>query len=90
MSKRTTVIFSVLVAYIVLQFLWWEVLLVRQSNSIIKEKQNLVALSSSNLEIIQRDIKTLDDKKKMQVYMITGEGTVFLLLLLTGIYFVRK
>lgn len=90
MSKRTTLIFSVLVAYIVLQFLWWEVLLVKQSNSIIKEKQNLVALSSSNLDTIQHNIKILDDKRKMQVYMITGEGTVFLLLLLAGIYVVRK
>jgi len=47
-SKRTTLIFSVLVGYIVLQFLWWEVLLVRQSDNIISLKQNIAALSSSD------------------------------------------
>lgn len=90
MSKRTKLIFSVLVGYIVLQFLWWEVLLVRQSNQIINEKQKLAALSSTDDAIIQREIQSLHKKKKLQVYMITGEGTVFLLILLFGVFQVRK
>lgn len=90
MSKRTTLIFTVLVGYIVLQFLWWEVLLVRQSNEIINEKQKLAALSSSDDNIIKRDIEVLQDKKKKRLYMITGEGTVFLLILLYGVYKVRR
>ena len=90
MSKRTSFIFFVLVGYIVLQFLWWEILLVRQSNSIISLKQNLAALSSSDDQIILRDIAELHHKKTTQVYMIVGEGTVFLLILLFGIYRVRK
>lgn len=90
MSKRTTLIFFVLVGYIVMQFLWWEVLLVKQSNEILSEKQKLAALSSTNDEIIKRDINELQRKKQMRVYMITGEGTVFLLILLFGVYQVRK
>ena len=90
MSKRTTLIFSILVGYIVFQFLWWEILLVKQSNSIISLKQNLAALSSSDDVIILRDIAELQHKKNAQVYMIVGEGTVFLLILLFGIYQVRK
>ena len=90
MSKRTSFIFFVLVGYIVLQFLWWEVLLVRQSNNIISLKQNLAALSSSDDQIILRNIDALQHKKAAQVYMIVGEGTVFLLILLFGIYQVRK
>jgi K+-sensing histidine kinase KdpD len=89
-SKRTTLIFSILVGYIVLQFLWWEVLLVKQSDSIISLKQNIAALSSSDDKIIVRDIANLQHKKTTQVYMIVGEGTVFLLILLFGIYQVRK
>jgi K+-sensing histidine kinase KdpD len=88
--KRTTFIFSILVGYIVLQFLWWEILLVKQSNSIISLKQNIAALSSSDDKIILRDITELQNKKTAQVYMIVGEGTVFLLFLLFGIYQVRK
>ena len=90
MSKKTTLIFSILVGYIVLQFLWWEILLVKQSDSIISLKQNIAALSSSDEKIILRDITALQDKKTKQVYMIVGEGTVFLLILLFGIYRVRK
>lgn len=90
MSKRTTLIFSILVSYIVLQFLWWEILLVKQSDSIISLKQNIAALSSSDDKIILRDIASLQRKKTTQVYMIVGEGTVFLLMLLFGIYQVRK
>ena len=82
MSKRTSFIFFILVGYVVLQFLWWEVLLVRQSNNIISLKQNLAALSSSDDQIILRDIDELQRKKATQVYMIVGEGTVFLLILL--------
>lgn len=90
MSKRTTLIFSVLVGYIVLQFLWWEILLVRQSDNIISLKQNIAALSSSDDKIILRDIADLQKKKNARVYMIVGEGTVFLLILLFGVYQVRK
>lgn len=90
MSKQTTLIFSVLVGYIVLQFLWWEILLVRQSDTIISLKQNIAALSSSDDNIILRDISELQSKKNTRVYMIVGEGTVFLLILLFGIYQVRK
>lgn len=76
--------------YIVLQFLWWEILLVRQSNAIITLKQNIAALSSTDDSIILRDIELLQQKKIKQVYMIVGEGTVFLLIMLFGIYKVRK
>lgn len=65
-------------------------MLVRQSNQIISEKQKLAALSSTNDDIIKRDIEDLQKKKTTKLYMITGEGTVFLLILLFGVYQVRK
>jgi K+-sensing histidine kinase KdpD len=70
--------------------LWWEILLVKQSNSIISLNQNIAALSSSNNDVILRDIAQLQAKKITQVYMIVGEGTVFLLILLFGIFKVNK
>lgn len=90
MSKRTSIIFTILVGYVVMQFLWWEVLLVQQSNDIIAEKQKIAALSSTDDNIIKRDIAQLQHKRDMKVYMITGEGTVFLLILLFGVLQVRK
>ena len=90
MFKRTNFIFSILVAYIVLQFLWWEILLVKQSGAIISLKQNIAALSSSDDKIILTEIALLQNKKIAQVFMIVGEGTVFLLILLFGVFEVRK
>lgn len=90
MSKRTTLIFTVLVGYIVLQFLWWEVLLVRQSNANIYNEQKIAALSTTDPGIISRDIALLEQKKMKRVYMIVGEGSVFLFILLFGISLVRR
>ena len=90
MSKKTTIIFFVLVGYIVAQFLWWEVLLVKQSNELISVKQNLAALSSSDNTVIMSEIKALEHKKALRVYMTVGEGTVFIFILLFGINQVRK
>ncbi len=90
MSKRTTLIFTGLVGYIVLQFLWWEVLLVRQSNANIYNEQKIAALSTTDPGIITRDIALLEQKKMKRVYMIVGEGSVFLLILLFGISLVRR
>lgn len=62
----------------------------RHSNEIIHLKQNIAAISSSDEKIILRDIAELQDRKTLQVIMIAGEGTVFLLILLYGAYLVRK
>lgn len=73
-----------------MQFLWWEVLLVKQSDEIIQEKQKLVGLSSTSASYIQAEIDKLERDRQHKAYMITGEGTVFLLILLYGIYTVRQ
>ena len=90
MQKKSALIFSIFVGYIILQFLWWEVLLVKQSNEIIEGKQNLASLSSANYNQILKNISDLESKKIHRVYMIVGEGTVFLLILLFGMIKVRS
>lgn len=88
--SRSIFIFTLLFAYIILQFLWWEILLVKQSSEIINEKQKISALTSTDPEQLTKDIAELHRKKKVKIYMIAGEGTVFLLLLLYGIYRIKK
>ena len=94
MKKKSPsiLIFSILFGYIIIQFLWWEVLLVKQTGQIIAEKQAIIELSSTNSEFIKNEVKQLHQKKTKQTIMIVGEGTVFLLLLLFGIarYYWRK
>ncbi len=92
MKKKSPsiLIFSILFGYIIIQFLWWEVLLVKQIGQIISEKQKLVELSSTNSEFIIKELALLQQKKIKQIIMIVSEGTVFLLLLLFGIYKIKE
>jgi K+-sensing histidine kinase KdpD len=89
-KSRSIVIFSLLFGYILLQFLWWEILLVKQNGNIINEKQKLIELTSTNEDQLREDIAALHHRKKMQTVMIVSEGTVFLLLLLFGIYKIKQ
>ncbi|MBA2613155.1 MAG: two-component sensor histidine kinase [Bacteroidetes bacterium] len=88
--SRSIIILGVLFGYILLQFLWWEVLLVRQTGQIIDLKQKIIELSTTNESRLIEEIDLLHQKKKMQVMMVVGEGTVFLLLLLFGIYKIKQ
>jgi K+-sensing histidine kinase KdpD len=89
-KSRPTIILTILFGYIILQFLWWEVLLVTQNGKIINEKQKIVELMSTNPAQLKIDIAELHHKKNMQTLMIVGEGSVFLLLLLFGIYKINQ
>ena len=88
-KSNSKIIFIVLLVYILLQFLWWEFLLVTQNGKIIDEKQKLIELSSPNEIQLKKEIAVLHHKKNMQTIMIVSEGSVFLLLLLFGVYKIK-
>ena len=86
-------LFYALVAYIVMQFVWWEVLLARQSKQLAEEQKKIVALNISDKTILDQNFALIDKKKTHQLWMHLGEGTVFLILLSLGvlkIYNTRK
>ncbi len=89
-KPRALIIFSVLFVYVLLQFLWWEILLVKQHGQIIDEKQKIVALSVSDDKQLSAELEELRAKRTSKTIMIVGEGTVFLLLLLFGVYKVKQ
>lgn len=88
--SRSILILGILFGYIILQFLWWEILLVKQNDRIISEKEKLAALNSANETRLQQELSILAHKRKMQTVMIVCEGSVFLLLLLFGIYKIKQ
>jgi two-component system phosphate regulon sensor histidine kinase PhoR len=89
-KSRSIFILSLLFGYILVQFLWWEYLLVRQTGLIIDGKEKLAALASANDSKLKESIDILHRKKNMQTLMIVSEGTVFLLLLIFGIYKIKQ
>lgn len=95
-TPRSLLLFYILVTYVLLQFTWWSYLLVELNKEVYSLKQTIALLQSTgasqkvNLEKLKEEAKKLKaalDKKKM---MIAGEGTVFLVLLVVGIYKVRS
>ena len=88
--NRSKLIITILFGYIILQFLWWEVLLVRQTTQITNEQQKLTEITSTDAASLEKQIADLQAKKQNRIYMIVGEGTVFLLLLLYAFFRIRK
>jgi len=86
-------LFYALVMYALVQFLWWEVLLARQSRQLAEERKKIIALNISDKELLEQNMKQIDKKRDQQLWMHVGEGTVFLILLSLGvlkIYNTRK
>lgn len=76
--RRTLVLFSVLAAYVLLQFTWWGYLLVNKDNELQALLGQLEALGVSS---------TIDhDRPERTFWMVTGEGSVFLSLLLLALW----
>jgi two-component system sensor histidine kinase CiaH len=88
--NRSKLVITILFGYIIMQFLWWEVLLVRQTSQISNEQQKLMEITSTDAITLEKQINDLQHKKQVRIYMIVGEGTVFLLLLLYAFYRIRK
>lgn len=76
--RNPLIIFYVLSGYILLQVLWWIAYQLR-INEQLREEQLEVGASSESLAIIQEEFN-----KKF--YMILGEGLVFTILLLFGMF----
>jgi len=86
-SKR---IIYILFVYIIAQFLWWEILMVKQNNALLEEKQKVLELTIADTDQLKSEIDKLEKSKIQKTYMVVGEGTIFLLLLLYGINLIRK
>ncbi len=85
MKLNAKLIITILFLYVVAQFLWWEVLMVRQLNEIMQEKQKILALTISDPQVLEPQLLQLESSRLKRTYMIVGEGTIFLLLLLFGV-----
>ena len=90
---KTPWLFYGLVAYIVVQFLWWEVLLTKQTRQLAEEQKKLSALYFADKNLLEQNFQQIESKKNHQLWMHVGEGTVFLILVSLGvlkIYNTRK
>ena len=81
---RPLYLFYILVLYVVLQFCWWAYLLVLLNNEVYEHRIENVQLKVSDPAVVQAEQEELHRKLRQRWWMITGEGTVFVLLLTLG------
>jgi two-component system phosphate regulon sensor histidine kinase PhoR len=79
-------IFYLLVAYILLQFSWWAYLLIDLNQEIVAYRMDLTELVHDDPVAIQKEEFRFAQDLKKRLYMVLGEGSVFLALLVFGIY----
>ena len=78
---RPLTIFYILLTYILLQFGWWTYLIYDLNMQVVNQQMLLVPLE---------EIPSLQQKLTTRAWMIRGEGTVFLVILLVGAWWIRR
>lgn len=76
---KTNLVFAVLAAYVLIQFLWWAYLLLSLNTDYYLMKSELYLAWG-----VQPDIAPSEELSRKR-WMIAGEGAIFLLLLIVGI-----
>ncbi len=82
--------FYLLVAYIFVQFIWWTYLMINLNNEVVHLKTEINLLKGETLNEVVIKGNELNEKLHKRWLMISGEGLVFVSLLLLGIYQIRK
>jgi len=78
------------VAYVVLQFVWWSYSMLELNNEIYYLKTELNILKGETLNEVVLKGNELNEKLHKRWVMISGEGVVFIGILLAGILQIRK
>lgn len=77
-------------AYVLLQFGWWAYMLVDLNAEIYDLRFDALVASDLSAPEVQMLKAELDRKLSLRIWMVLGEGSVFMFLLLLGFYSVRK
>ncbi len=89
-KRRPLLGFYILVVYVVFQFCWWSYLLFSLNAEIYHLKTELNVAKSSGLQETIALGNDLEKKLHTRWVMITGEGSVFFVLLISGILITRS
>ena len=81
---RPILFLYVLALYILVQFCWWAYLLIDLNAEVFEHRIENVRLKSESKESQEKEIKFLENKIKQRRWMVIGEGSVFLILLVWG------
>jgi two-component system, OmpR family, phosphate regulon sensor histidine kinase PhoR len=88
--KRPLYIFYLVVAYVLLQLGWWSYMIIQLNKEVHDLKNELIYASPNDALTLEKLSKELNTKLYKRNLMVSGEGAVFCVLLIWGIYQTRK
>ncbi|HRH64889.1 MAG TPA: HAMP domain-containing sensor histidine kinase [Bacteroidia bacterium] len=81
---RPFFILSILAFYVLFQFCWWAYLLIDLNNEVYEHRIENVQLKAQTPVEAEEGIRELEKKNTQRHWMVVGEGSVFLALLVWG------
>lgn len=89
-QRKFPIIFLLLFGYVLLQFLWWGYMLYGLNKEVVLLEEALIENTSIDLLEKATRFELLEHKLTKKVWMIFGEGAVFLIILFFGVRRVIK
>ncbi len=88
LSHRRNLFFYFLSAYLLAMFFWWWFMMMQQSKELYREKEQVLyyLYEHGESEEVLKEHETLIQERERKKWMIIGEGTTFLVLMLLGMY----
>lgn len=83
---RPLILFYILVFYVLLQFCWWAYLLIDLNEEVFIQKVELLEAKNNDIKAIEAEKEKHTKDLHKRWGMVLGEGSVFLGLLMVGIY----
>lgn len=89
--QLATIVYWVLLVYIIAALLWWALSLAHQNEDIYAlKKSHLSAIQTLNPAVYQQQLHEIQDERKRNISKYVGEGATFLLLILIGAVYIYR
>lgn len=89
-SNKTLLVFYLLVFYVMAQFMWWTYLIYDLNQENFEQQRVIVQLEERQFENPLLQEEQMRQRSNKRIWMIAGEGAVFLILLGLGAYYTQR
>jgi two-component system, OmpR family, sensor histidine kinase CiaH len=86
-----TIVYWVLLVYIIAALLWWALSLLHQNEDIYQLKKNhLATILPANTPAYQQQLREIEDERQRNISKYIGEGATFLILIIIGAAYIYR
>lgn len=86
----TTIVYWILLVYVIAALLWWALSLQKQNNEIYQLQKTSLIASHPNPQMYAQELRKIKEQHKRNISKYISEGTTFLLLILIGAVYIYR